>query len=68
MIPNVIEAVGVFPKSLEKDLEDSEIREIFETLQTTVLLKSAKILREILQSPRVNLLLRLFKDHQLRLV
>ena len=45
VIPIVIGAPGTTPKVFVKGLEDLEIREQVETIQTTVLLRSARILR-----------------------
>ena len=46
-IPIVIGALGTVTKTLIKGLEDLEIRERVETIQTTALLRSAKILRRV---------------------
>ena len=45
VIPIVIGALGTIPKGLVKELEDFEIRGQVETIQATILLRSAKILR-----------------------
>ncbi len=42
-------ALGTVPKSLEKRMAESEIRRT-ETIQTTVLLRSARILRRVLET------------------
>ena len=47
VVPIVIGALGTVPKALEKDLGELEIRGIIETIQTTVLLGSARILRRV---------------------
>ena len=47
MIPIVVDAI---PKGLVKELEDLKIRGHLETIQTTALLRSAKILRRILET------------------
>ena len=47
---NVIGTVGTIPKVLEKELEDLEIRGRVKTIQTTALLKSARILRRVLET------------------
>ena len=44
VIPIVIGALGTIAKSLVKGLEESEIRRGMETIQTTSLLESARIL------------------------
>ena len=45
----LVGALGMVPKGLEGRLEELEIRRI-ETIQTTALLKSAKILRRVLET------------------
>ena len=45
MIPIVIDALGTVTKELVKGLEDLEIRRRVETIQTTALLRSARILK-----------------------
>ena len=55
VIPIVISALGTIPKGLVKGLEDLEIRGQVETMQTTALSRSAKILRRVLET-RGNLL------------
>ena len=49
-IPNVIGALCTVTKGLEKGLEDLEIRGRVETIQTTALLKSTRILRRVLDT------------------
>ena len=49
-IPIVICALGTIPKGLVMELEDLEIRGRLETIQTTALLKSARILRSVLET------------------
>ena len=46
--PVVIGALGAIPKGLVKGLEDLEIREQAETIQTTALLRLTRILRRVL--------------------
>ena len=46
-IPIVIGALGTIPKGLIKGLEDLEIRGQLVTIQTTTLLRSARILRKV---------------------
>ena len=48
-IPVVIGALGITPKGLVQVMEDLEIRAQVETIQTTALLSSSKILRKILE-------------------
>ena len=50
LIPIVIGALGTIPKGLVKRLEDFEIRGQVETIQTTSLLRSIRILRRVLES------------------
>ena len=50
VIPIVIGALGIIPKEWVKGPEDLEIREQGETIQTTALLRSARILRRVLES------------------
>ena len=47
IIPIVIGAFGTITKGLIKELEDAEIRGLVETIETTVLLRTARILRRI---------------------
>ena len=47
-IPIVIGALGTATKGLIKGLENLEIRERVETIQTTVLLRPVRILRRVL--------------------
>ena len=42
VIPIVVGALGTIPKSMEKRPEEQEIREIIETIQTTILPRSVK--------------------------
>ena len=50
LIPIIIGALGTVPKGLEERLEELEIRGRIETVQITVLLKSAGILRRVLET------------------
>ena len=50
MIPIVIGALCTVTKSLVKELEDLEMRGNVETLQTTTLLRLARILRRVLET------------------
>ena len=50
MIPIIVGALGMVPKSLEDRLEEFEIRGRIETIQTTALLRSAGIFRRVLES------------------
>ena len=47
VLPSVIGVLGTIPKGLVKGLEDLEIRRQVETIQTTVLLKLARILSRV---------------------
>ena len=49
-IPIIIAALGTVTKGLTKGLEDLEIRGRVETIQTTAILKSARILRSVLET------------------
>ena len=53
VIPIVIGALGRITKGLIQGLEDSEIRGRVETIQTKALLKSARILRRVLDLERL---------------
>ena len=50
IIPIVIGAFGTITKGLLKGLEDLEIGSRVETIQTTALLKTARILRRVLET------------------
>ena len=50
VIPIVIGALGRVTKELIKGLEDLEIKERVETIQTSALSRSAKILRRVLET------------------
>ena len=50
IIPVVIDALGTVTKGLLKGLEDLEIRGQMETIQTTTLLRTVRILRRILET------------------
>ena len=47
LIPIVIGAVGTIPKGLVRRLEDLEIRGRVDTIQTTALLRLARLLRRL---------------------
>ena len=47
MIPIVIGALGIVPKVSERGVEEFEIRERIEAVQTTALLRSSRILRRV---------------------
>ena len=49
-IPIIIGTLGTVPKGLIKGLEDLEIKGQMETIQTTALLRSARILRRVLET------------------
>ena len=50
VIPVVIWALGTVPKGLVQGLEDLEIRVRVETIQTTALMLSVRILRRVLET------------------
>ena len=50
VIPIVTGTLGTVPKGLIQGLEDLEIRAQVETIQTTALMRSAKILRRVLET------------------
>ena len=50
IIPIVIGAIGIVTKGLLKGLEDMEVGGRVETIQTTALLRTARILRRVLQT------------------
>ncbi len=50
LIPIVIGAFGIVTKGLLKGLEDLEIGRRVETIQTTALLRTARILRRALET------------------
>ena len=50
IIPIVIGALGTVTKGLINGLEDLEIRERVETIQTTAVLRSARILRRVMET------------------
>ena len=50
IIPTVIDAFGTVTKGLLKVLEDLEVGDRVETIQTTALLKTAGILRRVLET------------------
>ena len=50
IIPIVIGAFGIVTKGLLKELEDLEIRGGIDTIQTTSLLRTARILRRVLKT------------------
>ena len=49
VIPVVVSAFGTLPKRLEKILEELEIKGRIKTIRITVLLRSARILRRVLE-------------------
>ena len=50
IVPIVIGALGTITKGLLKDLEDLEVGGRVETIQTTVLLRTARILKRVLEN------------------
>ena len=68
IVPIVIGALGTITKGLLKGLEDLEFGGRVETIQMTALLRTARILRRVLETWRDLLSLRLqWKNHQLTL-
>ena len=60
----VVGALWMIPKGLEKSLEEVEIRARIETIPTTALLKSARILRKVMENWGDLLSLTPEKNHQ----
>ena len=50
VVPKVSDALGTIPKRLVKGLEDLKIKGQVETIQITALLRSARILRGVLET------------------
>ena len=50
IVPNVIGALGTITKGLLKGLEDLEVSGWVGTIQTTALLRTARILRRVLET------------------
>ena len=50
IVPIVIGALGTVTKGLSKGLEDLEVGGQVETIQTTALLRTARILRRVLET------------------
>ena len=50
VVPIVTGALGTTPKGLVKGLEDLKTRGHLETIQITALLRSARILRKVLET------------------
>ena len=50
VIPIVIDTLGTVPKGLERELEELKIGRWFEIIQTTALIKMARILRRVLET------------------
>ena len=68
IVPIVIGAFGTVTKGLLKGLEDFEVGGRVETIQTTALLRTARILRRVLETWGNLLSLKLVKNHQLILM
>ena len=69
IVPIVISALGTITKRLLKGLEDFEVGGRVETIQTTALLRTARILRRVLKTWGDLLSLKLqWKNHQLTLM
>ena len=66
IIPIVIGAFGTVTKGLLKGLEDLEVGGRVETIQTTALLRTARILRRIMR--RLAVTQTPVGDHQLKLM
>ena len=66
VIPVVIGVLETVPKGLKKGLEELEIGGRIKTIQTTALLRLARILRRVLE--RLAVTQTPVKDHQLMLV
>ena len=64
-IPTVVEELGIVPKCLEKRLKKLGVRGKFESIQTTEMLRSARLLSLDLQ--RLAVTQNRVKDHQLKL-
>ena len=61
----VIDALGTITKGLLKGLEDLEVGGRVETIQTTALLRTARTLRQVLETWGDSLSLKLqWKNHQ----
>ena len=50
IVPIVIGALGTVPEGLSKGLEDLEIKGRVKTIQTTALLRSARILKRVMET------------------
>ena len=50
VIPTVIGTLGTVQKDLERGLDELEIEGRIETIKTTALLRSARILRRVLET------------------
>ena len=50
VVPVVVDALGTIPKLLVKRMDGLEIRGQLETIQTTALLRSANILKDVLET------------------
>ena len=61
----MIGTFGAATKGLSKRLEDLEVGERVETIQTTALLRTAKIPRRILETRRLAVNQTPVKDHQI---
>ena len=69
IIPIVIGAFGTVTEGLLKDLEDLEVGDRVENIQTTALLKTARILRRVLETwAKLVVTQTPVKDHQLTLM
>ena len=72
IVPIVIDILGTITKGLLKGLEDLEVGERVETIQTTALLRTVSILRQVLETcgdmRRLAVTQTSMKDYQLTLM
>ena len=68
IIPIVIGAFGKVTKGLLKGLEELEVGGRMETIQTTALLRTARILRRVMEMRRFAVTQIPVKNHQLTLM
>ena len=67
IIPIVIGVFGTVTKGLLKGQEDLEVEGRVETIQTTTLLRTVRILRRVQETWRLTVTQTPVKDHQLKL-
>ena len=68
IVPIMIDSLGTITKGLLKGLEDLEVGGRVETIQATALLRTARILRRVLETWGDLLSLKLVENHQLTLM